>query len=188
MDGVECRSAPGGGVRCVRGATGVKRAISALLFVAMLVCSGCASQEPAPSPAGVIDTAPDFMPPGVPLQGARRRVMTIDPARLSRKGGFSGTFTLTNRGKSTIILASVEPASTHVMASSPGAMPYRVDPGKSFSVTITISVPWDRALTDGGIARVLTTDGDTITLWLQLVSAQPVAPVSAPASAPASAP
>lgn len=118
------------------------------------------------------------------MQGARRRVATVVPAMLNRSGGYAGTFTLTNRGSTTVILASVETPSSRVTASSPGAMPFRVDPGKSFSVTVTVNLPWDRALTDGGIARVLTTDGETINLWLQLVSPEPVAPVTAPSSAP----
>lgn len=151
----------------------------ALMCVALLlVLGGCESPPPAPSPQGVRDTSSDFMPPGSSLQGARRRVITVVPASLLRSGGYSGNFELTNRGSQTVILASVITASEHVTASSPGAMPFRVDPGKRFSVTVTVKVPWDRALTDGGIARVLTTDGETINLWLQLVSDEPVAPVS----------
>ncbi len=158
----------------VRGA-----AIAAMAAWMALGAAGCSSPPPGPSPQGVSDTSADFMPPGSSLQGARRLVMTVDPSRLGRTGGFSGTFTLTNRGSKTVILASVEPASSHVSASAPGAMPYRVDPGKSFSVTVRVHLPWDRAMADGGVARVLTTDGETITLWLQLVSGEPVPPTTA---------
>jgi len=153
--------------------------LGAVVFAPLAPLAGCESAPPAPSPQGVMDTAADFMPPGSSLQGGRRLVVTTTREALARCGGCAGTFTLTNRGTSTVILASVEPASEHVMASSPGAMPYRVDPGKSFSVTVTVMLPWDRALTDGGLARVLTTDGETINLWLQLVLPDAVAPVSA---------
>jgi len=157
----------------------VARAVTGGMLGTMLAFgTGCESTPPAPSPQGVMDTSADFMPPGSSLQGARRLVISTDRARLARSGGYSGTFTLTNRSSQTVILASVVTASEHVSASSPGAMPYRVDPGKSFSVTVTVRTPWDRALTDGGIARVLTTEGETINLWLQLVSNDPVPPVT----------
>lgn len=153
--------------------------IANIVVIAASMLAGCNSPPTAPSPQGVMDTSADFMPPGSSLQGARRLVVATTREALARRGGCAGTFTLTNRGRSTVILASVEPASEHVMASSPGAMPYRVDPGKSFLVTVTVMLPWDRALTDGGLARVLTTDGETINLWLQLVMPDSVPPVSA---------
>lgn len=156
------------------------RVLSTLAIALLLGAAGCETPPPAPSPQGVRDTSADFMPPGSSLQGARRMVVQVDPARLNRTGGFTGTFTLTNRGSQAVILASVVTASDHVSASAPGAMPYRVEPGRSFSVVITLRTPWDRALTDGGLARVLTTEGETINLWLQLVSMEPVAPVGTP--------
>jgi len=151
----------------------------------------CDSTPPAPSPQGVMDTAADFMPPGSELQGARRLVVTVDRARLRRTGGYSGVFTLTNRGSKTVILASVETPSRHVTATSPGAMPYRVDPGKSFTVRVSVNLPWENALTDGGIARVLTAEGETITLWLQLIDGAIASPATAgnpPSNPPDTAP
>lgn len=107
-------------------------------------------------------------------------MVTVDPARMQRSGtGYSGTFTLTNRGTRTVILASIVTASNHVSASPPGAMPFRVEPGGSFTTTVRVNLPWDRALSDGGLVRVLTTDRETINLWLQLVSDAPVSPNSA---------
>jgi len=154
------------------------RAASIALAAAMSFVA-CDTPPPGPSPQGVRDTTADFMPPGSTLQGARRLVVTVNPDKLDQRGGYSGTFTLTNRGSKTVILASVVTASNRVKASAPGAMPFRVDPGKSFSVTVSVNLPWDRALADGGLARVLTTDGETIDLWLQLVSDAPVTPNSA---------
>lgn len=163
-----------------RARVGLLRSLGGALVLASLASlATCQSAPPAPSSQKVADTQADFLPPGSSLQGARRLVVTVDPQRFSKAGGYSGTFTLTNRGKETVILASVVTASNHVRATSPGAMPYRVDPGKSFSVTVSVSLPWDRAFVDGGIARVLTTEGETINLWLQFVNPQHVAPVSA---------
>lgn len=178
--GVHARVSHDDGTTARRGSPAVARELCGpiLLGVALLL-GACEATPPAPSPQGVMDTAADFMPPGSTLQGARRLVVTVDPEKLNRPGGYAGTFTLTNRGPKTVVLSSVETPSRHVTAASPGAMPYRVDPGKSFSVPVRVNLPWERALADGGIARVLTTDGETITLWLQLVSDAPVAPVSA---------
>lgn len=163
------------------GAIGASAGIAFLLLLPPLLgaIASCSSAPPGPSPQEVRDTTADFMPPGSTLQGARRLVVTVDPAKLQRSGGYSGTFTLTNRGSRTVILASVVTASNHVTASSPGAMPFRVDPGASFQVTVRVNLPWDRAMADGGIARVRTTSGETITLWLQLVSDAPVSPITA---------
>lgn len=142
--------------------------LTMVLLTGPLACQ----PTPAPSVAGVADTSPAFMPPGSSLEGARRVLITVTPNVLEQTGSLSSTFTLVNRSSKTVILASVVTASEHVSATSPGAMPYRVDPGKSFSVEVVVTLPWDHALVDGGLARVLTTEGETIELWLQLATAE----------------
>lgn len=153
-------------------------------LLAILLGAGCSSPPAAPSGPGVADTDAAFHPEGSSFSGPRRLQRAVSAAEQASSGGVAGTFTLKNVSSKTVILASVEPASSHVSASSPGAMPYRVAPGASFSVTVSVRLPWTEAMTNGGVARVLTTDGETVELWLQLVGAPPQAGNPATAGAP----